>query len=310
MDRISTRNTYQSALLNIMSGLTRQNTAEQEVATGKIADNLKGYGADADALTATRSLWARVDTHINNGKMLASTLEVQDQVLGQLADAALKARGAVAEAVATGGTEGLLTALQGFLSQAVDSLNTEYQGRHLFAGGRSDTEPVAALTLADLSAAPTIASLFANDQLELTSRLDDKLSVSTNFLANDLGGPLFSALKAVQDLNAGPLGPLTGNLTPAQSSALQGMLASFDSAWNGLNEAVAENGGLQNRVEAIQTGLTDRQTALTSVLGDMTDVDMAAALSRAQLAQTAVQASAQVFASLQGSSLLVALSGR
>jgi flagellar hook-associated protein 3 FlgL len=88
------------------------------------------------------------------------------------------------------------------------------------------------------------------------------------------------------------------------------MLATFDSAWNGLNEAVAENGGLQNRVEAIQTGLADRKVALTGVLGDMTDVDMAAALSRAQLAQTAVQASAQVFAALQGSSLLVALSGR
>src|SRR4051812_142216 len=239
MDRISTRNTYQSALLNIMSGLKRQNTAEQEVATGKIADNLKGYGADADALTATRSLWSRIDTHINNGKMLASTLEVQDQVLGQLADAAQKARGAVAEAVATGGTEGLLTALQGFLSQAVDSLNTEYQGRHLFAGGRSDTEPAQpGVTLADLAAAPGVGGFFSNDQLEITSRIDDKLTVRTNFLADALGGPLFAALRQVAVLTEPPNPPLSGNLTPTQSSALQGMLATFDSAWNGLNEAV------------------------------------------------------------------------
>jgi flagellar hook-associated protein 3 FlgL len=44
------------------------------------------------------------------------------------------------------------------------------------------------------------------------------------------------------------------------------------------------------------------------VLGGITDVDMAAAVSRLQLAQTAMQASAQVFATLQGSSLLSVLS--
>lgn len=308
MQRIATSTTYQSALLNILSGQNRQSKAEGEVASGKISTNLKGYGADADTLTATRSLKQRVDTHIDNAKMLASTLTVQDQVLGQLADAAQKARGAVAEAVATGSTEGLLTSLQGYLTQAIDSLNTEYQGRHLFAGGRSDVEPVGPLTLADLDAAPSIASLFNNDQLTINQRLDDKLTVPTNFLASDLGGPLFAALKAVQTLNAGPSGPLTGNLTPAQSTALQGMLSSFDSAWNGLNEAVAENGGLQNRVETIQNALTDRSIALKGVLGDITDVDMSAAVSRLQLAQTAVQASAQVFATLQGSSLLNVLS--
>jgi flagellar hook-associated protein 3 FlgL len=106
MQRIATSTTYQSALLNIMSGLNRQNKAENEVASGKISTDLKGYGADADTLTATRSLKQRVDTHIDNAKMLSSTLEVQDQVLSQLADSAQSARGAVAEAVATGSTEG------------------------------------------------------------------------------------------------------------------------------------------------------------------------------------------------------------
>ncbi len=42
----------------------------------------------------------------------------------------------------------------------------------------------------------------------------------------------------------------------------------------------------------------------------MVDVDMAAAVSRLQLAQTALQASANVFATLTGSSLLNVLGGR
>lgn len=304
MERISTATNYHSALLNILQGQTRQQQAQVQVSTGKVATDLKGYGVHADSLTATRSLQSRVEGHISNAKMLSSTLEVQDQVMSQLATTAQSARGAVAEAIATGSTEGLMSALQGFLSQTVDSLNTEYQGRQLFAGGQSDTKPVASLTLADLTAAPTIASLFNNDQLKITNRLDDNLTVSTNFLASDLAAPLMTALKAVQALNQGGLGPLSGNLTQAQSAALEGMLSGFDGAWSNLNEAVAENGGLQNRVSSIQTALEDRQTALSGVLGDITDVDMSAAVSRLQLAQTAVQASAQVFATLQGSSLL------
>lgn len=310
MQRISTATNYHSALLNILSGQNRQSAAQAQVSTGKVADDLKGYGVHADALTATRSLKARIDGHVNNAKNLSSTLAVQDQALSQLANAAQGARSAVAEALATGSANGLMTALQGYLSQAVDALNTEYQGRHLFAGGQSDLEPVGPLTLADLTAAASIPGLFSNDQLQINNRLDDKLTVATNFLASDLGAPLFGALKAVQALHQAGPAPLSGHLQPYQSAGLEGVIAGFDAAWSGLNEAVAENGGLQNRVASIQTALEDRQMALTSVLGDMTDVDMAAAVSRLQLAETAVQASAQVFATLTGSSLLNVLSGR
>jgi flagellar hook-associated protein 3 FlgL len=203
-----------------------------------------------------------------------------------------------------GNSAGLMNTLKGALGQAVDALNSEYQGRRLFAGGQSDVEPVAPLTLTDLTAAPSIASLFGNDQLAISARLDDKLTVQTNFLASDLGGPLFQAIQAVAALDQGGSGPLTGTLTPAQNTALLGMLSAFDTASNGLNEAVAQNGGVQNRVDAIKNALVDRQTALQGVLAGITDVDMAEAVSRLQLAQTAVQASAQVFATLSGSSLL------
>ena len=278
------------------------------MSTGKVASNLSGFGVQADTLTATRSLKTRVDSYVDNAKILSSTLEVQDQALGQLADSAKSARGAIAEAIATGSADGLMTSLQGYLSQAVDSLNSNYQGRYLFAGGQSGTAPVGSLTMASLTAAPSIPGLFANDQQPATSRLDDKQTVSTGFLASNLGTPLFQALQAVEALNQGGSGPLSGTLTQAQQTALTGMLAQFDSAYDGLNTAVAQNGGAQNRVQATQTALVDRQTALSGVLTGITDVDMGAAVSKLQLAQTALQASAQVFATLKASSLLNILS--
>jgi flagellar hook-associated protein 3 FlgL len=304
MDRISTIFSYQASLTNILAAQARQTEAQVQVSTGKVSSDLQGYGGQADTLTATRSLKSRIDSYIDNAKALGSTLQVQDQALGQLSDAAQSARSAVAEAIATGTSSGLVTALQGFLSQSVDALNTEYQGRHLFGGGQTDTNPVAALTLADLTAAPTLASLFGNDQLSTNNRLDDTVTVQTGFLASNLGQPLFQALKAIEAIDQGPLGPLQGSLTQAQQTALEAALPQFDSAWNNINEAVAQNGSLQNRVSTTQTALEDRQTALTGVLSGMTDVDMAEAVSKLQLAQTAMQASAQVFSVLQSSSLL------
>ena len=304
MERVSTSSAYQSALLNILSAENRQNDAQNQVSTGKVATDLKGFDVQADTLTATRSLQARINSYVDNAKNLSSTLDVQDQALGQLATSAQSARGAIAEAVATGSADGLMTSLQGFLSQAADSLNTNYQGRYMFAGGQTGTAPVGSLTLADLTAAPTLSSLFGNDQQTTTSRLDDKQTVSTGFLASNLGQPLFQALQAVEALNQGGSGPLSGQLTQAQQTALTNLLPQFDAAYDGLNTAVAQNGSAQNRVTAAQTALTDRQTALSGVLTGITDVDMGAAVSKLQLSQTALQASAQVFATLKASSLL------
>ncbi len=48
----------------------------------------------------------------------------------------------------------------------------------------------------------------------------------------------------------------------------------------------------------------DRVTLLKGEISDISEVDMAEAISRLEQAQTALQASAQVFATLRGSSLL------
>ena len=308
MQRVSTGMSYQFALANIMGAQSRELTAQNEISTGKVADSLKGYGLSADTLMATRSLKARVDSQIDNLKVLSSTLTMQDHAVEQLRNTAVGARGEIANALATGSVEGLMTALEGHLGGAIDALNTEFQGRHLFSGGQMDTRPVALVGMAGLTAAPTIASLFSNDQLVVTNRLDEHMVVDTGLLADDLGADLLEAFKAVQALHEGPLGPLTGQPTQAQTTALEGILASFDAAGEEITGHVADNGGVQARVERVKTSLTERQLALTGIIGDITDVDMPAAISRLQLAQTALQASAQVFATLTGSSLLNVLS--
>ena len=67
---------------------------------------------------------------------------------------------------------------------------------------------------------------------------------------------------------------------------------------------MAANGVVQDQVAASQTSLKSQQTALTNSIGDITNADAATAASNLQLAQTALSASAQVFATLNNASLL------
>ena len=69
-------------------------------------------------------------------------------------------------------------------------------------------------------------------------------------------------------------------------------------------QTAAQGGEIQSQVSTAITTQTDRQTTLTNMLGDITDVNMAQAASNLSQAQSAVQASAQVFLTLKGMSLL------
>jgi flagellar hook-associated protein 3 FlgL len=302
MDRVSSAAPYQSAILNIMSAETAQNTAEQQISTGKIGDDLKSYASQADALTATRSLKSRIDAYVTNGSTLSDKLDAQDQALSTVSSAAQGAKDAVTEALANGDATALMTTLQSEFSQATSALNTQYNGQYLFSGGQTSTAPVAASTLSDLSG--SVSAVFKNDQTKTTSRLDDTTTVQTGVLASDVATPLFTALQSIENYSNGPNGPLTGTLNSTQQSFLQGVISQLSAGFTTANDAVAANGVVQNQVSASQTSLKAQQTNLTSTLGDLTDADAATATTNLQLAQTALSASAQVFATLNNASLL------
>ena len=155
----------------------------------------------------------------------------------------------------------------------------------------------------ELTSQPTVDAFFQNDNLVPTNQLDESTTIQSGFLADQLAGGLFDAFRQVQafvDTN----GDFTGQLTTAQESFLQTMLDDFETARSDLTDATARNGLIQNRVDKTMETQEARQAMLETMVGGITDVDMAEAISRLQQAQTTVQASAQVFNTLSQSSLL------
>jgi flagellar hook-associated protein 3 FlgL len=307
MDRISTASAYSSVLANLMQAEVAQTNAGNQLSSTEQASDLQGYGGGAEALTALQSATSQVTGYLNNSQNVAAKLATQDTALTAVASAATSASQAITQALAANSGTSLMSALQDALSSAVGGLNTTYNGEYLFSGGQVGTPSTSATSLADLTAAPSVSSLFNNDQRVTATQLDSNTSISTGFLASDVGSPLFSALQAIEAYNQGPNGPISGSLTSAQATFLTGQISSLDTVETNLNNVVAQNGQAQSEVTSVQTALTSQQTMLQGLVGNVSDANLAQASTNLQQAQLSIEAAGQVFQALNNSSLLSSL---
>ncbi|HKR88442.1 MAG TPA: flagellin [Phenylobacterium sp.] len=307
MNRVSTAGNYALVLANLTKAQQSQMYFGNQVATQKKGSDLKAYSATADTLTAMHTVQARLKSYQDQNTVVADRLSSQDVALNQVTDAAGNIRQALANALATGSSETMMTDIEAQVSSAVEGMNARYNGKYLFAGGQVDTKPVSLNALADLTDPPPPAapvdtsSFFHNDDYKMQNKIDDSTSVTSGVLASDVGSKLLDALHTLQN---SPVGPFNGPLTPAQQTWIQQQLAGWDSIRSDLTTQTAANGLNQKRLDTSKDNVTAQDTTVTGMIGDVTDADMGQAATQLQMAQMAVQAAAHVFQTLQGASLL------
>lgn len=303
MTRVATFQNNQSALLNLQRAQSQETNAANAVSSGKKAHDLKGFGRAAESIAALKTVQSKVEGWLGQGAELEGRLEFQDIMLNRTGEAAEDARLAIGDALAFDRGEGLMAAMEAAFSKAAESLNAKHDGRFLFAGARLEETPFAADRLSDLTAAADLDDLFKNDALKATSRLGESTVVQTGELASEIGTELMTVFQRVQAFVEAN-GAFGHPLTAAQKTFLQSEFRSFADAGSGVTAVAARNGAVQRRVDDALTDLGSRKTSVKVLIGDRTDKNIAEAISELQAAQVAVQASAKVFASLRGSSLL------
>ena len=317
MTRVATNANYQSALLSLMNAQNRAQQAQERIDSGKIATDMSGYGRGAEQLTSLTSTQARLDGFIATGETVAARLSAQDLAMSRIAEGGTGAREAIATSLAVGRIDNLMTELGLHYQTVQGGLNAQHQGGYLFAGGQSDVAPATAATMTDLAAAPSSASTFANDTLKQKSRIDEKTTVETGFLANELGGPLTDVFRNMQAFQNGtpvtvngvtytPTGPgtLTGQPDANISAFLTAQMGELDKANESLTNQNAKNGLMENHVGSALDAQEGKKNALEKMMQDKSGYDPAQAITDLQMAQVAIEASAQIINSLKNSSLL------
>ncbi|QTC86743.1 flagellin [Brevundimonas pondensis] len=302
MNRVATFGNYQSALMHLMAAQSRGEEAQNKVNTKKNATDLVGFGRGSETISAMKSSQTRIQGFIDTAKTVADRLTTQDLAMDRVADAATAARLAIANAIAAGRLDGLMSELESQFQIAQDGLNVKHQGKYLFSGGSVDQRSVEVADLSALTALPATADAFKNDQLKQTSWLDETVTMETGFLASDIGQGLFDVFRDVQAFHQAT--PLTGQLTDAQRAFLTAQMNRFEAAAKGIVEIQAQNGAKQNRVETLIESQETRKISIDTILSGKTDANMAQAVTELEMAQIALQASAQVVSQLRQVSLL------
>ncbi|MCG9917188.1 MAG: flagellin [Phenylobacterium sp.] len=305
VSRVSTSGNYSAVLANLLSAQQRQMDAGTKVASQKNGSDLKDYARNAEMLTAMRSIDSRLVAYADQNKLISDRLTTQDFALSQVADASQVARQAIAESLASGRVDNLMQDMQAAFRNAAEGLNARYGGKYLFAGGQVNTPPFSATSLSDLTIPATnVADYFQNDSFIAQAKVDDSTLVNLGFLADAFGTGLMDAFKAMQTFQEGVNGPFDGELTDSQRTFLEGQLAVWDASYKDLVNVVGRNGMIQSRVDSVKEDLVARTNSIKGMIGEVVDADMSLAVSNLQQAQISVQAAAQVFVTLQESSLL------
>lgn len=303
--RISTSESWHNALNNLQSAQQRQEEANNQVSTQKVATDLMGYGRSSEIIAAYQSSLAKTDSYIAVNKTVTERLNSQDLALSTASQGAGDAKESVMNALASNSGASLMESIRGNFATALQGLNFEHNGQYLFGGGNDNNAPVTTTSLSALAAAPDVDSIFVNGTVKKTSRIDASTSLQTGMLASDLGKAMMQTFKDIQAYNDDPLtGPFGNELTEAQKAFLTTKSQEFSAEYDQLTEATSLNGTLQNRVDNSQKSLQGQSDSLSGLVSDRTDVDLSKAYSDLQQAQVSVQASAQVLANLNQSSLL------
>lgn len=299
MDRISNLGQHQQLVSAMLRNQRELAEAQLQVSTGKRGDSYDDLGGDAVRQINLSHLLSRETAYAENAGRAEAELAAQDLHVGQAYDAALALKDTILNAIAAGEARGLASAAATAFDALRAAMNASVAGKPLFSGGVTGVEAFAPDSLAALVALPAVADAFGAGGVPRKIIVGDGRSVEVGMDAAMIGVPFADALRTL-----GRLLPLDGPLDAAASAALVALLPELDAAAATLRDAQAETGARAALTADISREAVARTTALQTALSAVEDVDPAAAITRLQAEQTALQASYQAFARLADMTLL------
>lgn len=308
MERVSTYMMQRSMLADFSRTQRTLLDAQEQVSTGRKINEFSDSPSSLPGLIAARAAVAKSEDYLASAKSVQQRTDLQDFHIGELSSTATDLRQTIFDAIGNGDGSDLRSAMEAALQRISSLLNSQLDGKYIYGGTRQDVQPVTANTLDALAAVPTVQDAFQNSDVAQSAQVDAYQTISYGKLASELGGPFMDVIRQFVDYDASASGPIGKDLTEDQKTFLTSLLAPLDATATGLNAQQATNGIAQKAAEDAIDRHGAMQDRLKVMISDITDVDMAEAVTKLNSAQIALQASAQTFAAVQGMTLLDFLS--
>jgi len=287
------QSTYATQLL--LDAQTRSRATQIQISTGKVATQFSGLADDSDRLVSAKDALQRIQQFQSNNQLVDGRLQVMESSTASLVEIASQLRVLLIQRLDSAqGVPGIITpGAEQLLEQAVADLNVELDGRHLFAGSRTDTTPVV-LDPAFASFGAPDDTYYRGDAVELSVRADVDHDLTYGMTAERAGfQELIGALRATIEGDGSD-----------DRALLESALGLVNAALPKITSYQGELGARQAALERVNLGHGDAEVYLQRQVGDIENVDLTAAITRLSQDQMVIESAMATIAQLSRLSLV------
>jgi len=288
-------NLSSSRLINslILKSQERINEQQIRLTTQQKSQDYLGIGDDASRLLTVESSLRRIDQFVKNNAFIDMRMETMLNSMDAVGDILKEVRTLVRDVLEDGTLDGIdkndFTEIK--MDQLEGFLNVKMNGRFLFSGTKTDTQPVNA---GDLTDAPTFDAdgvtttaepsfFYQGDDNQVKARIDEGVTLEYGVKANNEGfEKLIRAIRLVKSTD----------LSDAN------VLGKFQHALNLLNESADKIGAVElntgvkfQQLASTTRSLKDTKSILDGVVDEIERADTFEAVSILNQVQTQLEAS-------------------
>lgn len=303
VDRIGTITSYNRTIADIQQGQSTLADIQRQISSGSKTDNFPDLGSQTTFVLNVKSIISANASTISRNASISARIQQSDQALSNLNVIARDLQALlVAENSISGEAQNLSLAVDSLRERFIDVVNTNFNGRYLFGGSRTNVAPVdetSAQNNITIAGGPGNFTYtydddyYQGDSVSLSINVNRTESISYGIPGND---------PAIRDL----LGAL--NLSEIAESAnsqdhLEAAITQVDTVVDALANLRTNLGLNLEALESANTLIERENVELKIVLEDATGVDVAAASVEVALTEATLTASLQTFARISALSL-------
>lgn len=271
---------------------------QQQIATGKKAQSYADLGTQSARILSARSMIAKQEAHATVAAQVGTTLSIYDAAMETVDSSVSELRATMLQAIGTGQTTGLQSAIEGAFHVFRISLNTTERGVALFGGAQTEGVPFTKDKLSDLVGTAG-ADVFGNDDVRPSAEVSEGLNVTYGLTASEVGSGLYAAFRTLAE--AGTLGTTP---TAAQATKLNEALGQIDAGLAQMRVANADNGRKLGEVETLAKRAEERSLLWKDIISRNEDADLAEVAINLNRQKMVLEASYSVFSQLSKLSLI------
>lgn len=298
MTRIASFGQQNVLLQNTLRNQQRLSVTQQQITTGKKANDFRQLAPNAQEALSVRNARASVDAFRSTVQTVQRSTSIYEATLGNIETAVGDARQGVLNALAQKDAEGLMQQLEASFGTVIGALNTRINEEFVYAGASTDTPPVISMSFEDFLALPDPADILQNDSTKKRALIDEGVELEFGQLADEVAGNFFATLHSLGNA------PVAGTLDQTEEDILTVELNALDQARSDIQAAITRNGLNIRRLEELDVQHAETQDFLGGLIGDIEDVNLAEAVTRLNQQQTTIEASFRTIGTLSRLSLL------